>query len=172
MESVIKWSAASGDADNEANLAAIADWWASLSGLDIIWQQRELSSEATGIDWTIQNLDERFKIMSPVLKGITLFWRKPDQPANQDDRNITVSSLELDLNAQTLTAMPASGRQYLFRIISPKVVYRQMKLANPRVGTLRTPDGGAILLCQDDNQALEVQIVLDAESRARLLASL
>lgn len=172
MDTVITWSANSGDPEAETKLAAIADWWQGLAGTEVIWQQREIPPEGGQVDWQRQQLDERFVIQFPQLKGITLYWRKPDQPANQEDRNITVNFLELNLENQTLTAKPASGRQYLFRITSTKTVYRQLKLDNPAIAAKKTADGGAVILCRDELQTLEVQITLDSSNVQRLLAGL
>jgi hypothetical protein len=156
----IRWNAGASDPEAETKLASIAEWWANLAGQEILWQQREIP-EAGQPDWQMQKLDEKFFIQSPQLRGVTLYWRKPDQPADQDDRNLTVGSLELDLLSQTLTCTPASGRQYLVRITSPQVVYRQIKLNNPQAGIVKTASGGAVMLFQDKEQALEVQVTLD-----------
>lgn len=175
MESVIEWSADSADANAETNLAMIADWWANLAGTNIVWQQREIPPAGSSVDWQFQAPDERFVILSPQLKGITLYWRKPDQPPNQEDRNITVGYLKLDLQGeggQVLTARPLSGRQYLIRITSPKIIYRQLKLDNPLPASKRTADGGAVILLRDEVQTLEVQITLSPDNLSKLLSGL
>ncbi len=174
METLIKWSVNSGDVDAEAKLMRIAEWWQNLAGQEIIWQQREVtaSQSASDLDWQLQKFDERFYIQAPTLKGITLYWRKPDQPPNQDDRNLTVSALELDLFNQTLIASPASGRNYLIKVTVPRVVFQKIELANPQISVLRQPDGSVVLLCRDEVQKLEVQINLSAGSAIDLVAQL
>lgn len=167
----IIWQAGASDPSAEVKLASIADWWTALAGTEIIWQQREIP-ESGQPDWQMQNLDEKFVLQSPQLRGVTLYWRKPDQPLNQDDRNLTVDSLELDLLTQTLTFTPASGKKYLVRITSPKVVYRQIKLENPQAGVVKTASGGAVFLFQDQEQALEVQVNLDSYALQNLMQKL
>jgi hypothetical protein len=174
METLIKWSASSSDAEAEAKLMRIAEWWQNLAGQEIIWQQREITAgqEAGDLDWQLQKLDERFCIQAPTLKGITLYWRKPDQPQDQDDRNLTVNALELDLFNQTLFATPSSGRNYCIKVTLPKVVFQNIKLTNPQIGVLKQPDGSAVLLCRDESQKLEVQISLSQGNVADLVAKL
>jgi hypothetical protein len=59
MDSTITWTLGSTEPDAEANLARIAQWWASLAGQEIIWQQRPLdeNNDRKAIDWNKQALD-------------------------------------------------------------------------------------------------------------------
>jgi len=174
METLINWSANSNDADAEAKLLRITEWWQNLAGQEVIWQQREVtaSQSASDLDWQAQKFDEKFYIQAPTLKGITLYWRKPDQPQDQSDRNLTVSALELDLFNQTLVATPSSGRNYLIKVTAPKVVFQTIKLTDPQIGVLKQESGSAVILCRDEAQRLEVQITLSAQSLANLMAKL
>ncbi len=174
METLIQWSANSNDPDAEVKLQRITEWWQSLAGQEIIWQQREVTptQTASDLDWQPQKFDEKFALQSPTLKGITLYWRKPDQPQDQSDRNLTVNALELDLLNQTLIATPSSGRNYLIKITSPKIVFQNIKLTDPQIGVLKQPNGSAVILLRDEEQRLEVQITLSAESVANLVSKL
>jgi len=161
MDSTITWTLGSADPDAEANLARIAQWWSSLAGQEIIWQQRSLSenSDRMAIDWNKQALDETFTIQNPSLRGITLYWYKPDHP---DERNISVGYFQLDLFNQQLDLLPSSGRSYQLRITLPKIVYQKIQITDPQFGSLIQSNGDAVLLFRDEKQRLEIQIDLSA----------
>jgi len=161
MDSTITWTLGSTDPDAEANLARIAQWWTSLAGQEIIWQQRPID-ENTGrdvIDWNKQTLDETFSIQNPTLRGITLYWFKPNSP---EERNISVGYLRLDLFNQKLDVMPSSGRNYQIRITLPKIVYQKIQVTDPQFGSIIQSNGDAVLLFRDEKQRLEIQIDLSA----------
>ncbi|MCA6574221.1 MAG: hypothetical protein ACK47D_07660 [Pseudanabaena sp.] len=161
MEATIIWQLGSTDPEAESNLARIAQWWASLAGQEIIWQQRPItdSTNYEAIDWSKQSLDETFTIQAPSLRGITLYWYKPSSP---DERNISVGYLKLDLFNQCLDVLPSSGRSYQLRVTLPKIVYQKIKLDDPQFGSLTQPNGDTVLLFRDENQRLEIQINLSA----------
>jgi len=161
MESTITWTLGSSDPDAEINLARIAQWWTALAGQEIIWQQRPLAenTDREAIDWSKQSLDETFTIDNPTLRGITLYWFKPNSP---DERNITVSYIQLDLHNQRLDILPSSGRNYQLRITLPKIVYQKIQITDPQFGSLIQSNGDAVLLFRDEKQRLEIQIDLSA----------
>lgn len=161
MESTITWQLGSTDPDAEANLARIAQWWVSLAGQEIIWQQRPITDNTNreAIDWSKQALDETFTIQNPSLRGITLYWYRPNSP---DERNISVGYLQLDLFNQQLDVLPSSGRSYQLRITLPKIVYQKIQLDDPQFGSLTQPNGDTVLLFRDEKQRLEIQINLSA----------
>ncbi len=163
MDSTITWSLGSTDPDAEANLARIAQWWTSLVGQEIIWQQRPVTenTDLAAIDWSKQSLDETFTIQSPSLRGITLYWFKPQSP---DERNISVGYLQLDLFNQQLNVLPSSGKNYQLRITLPKIVYQKIQLSDPQFGSLIQSNGDAVLLFRDEKQRLEVQIDLNSDN--------
>jgi hypothetical protein len=160
MESVVTWTLGSTSPDTEANLARIAQWWSDLAGQEIIWKQRSIptSGHNQDISWDLQKFDETFALLSPQLRGITLYWRKP---TSEEERNITVSKLELDLYNQQLDVYPASGNNYQIRLTLPKVVYQSIELSNPQFGSVTAPDGGVVVLFRDEQQRLDVKIKLD-----------
>ncbi|MFM7601929.1 MAG: hypothetical protein ACKO7R_12150 [Pseudanabaena sp.] len=161
MDSTITWTLGSTDPDAEANLARIAQWWTSLAGQEIIWQQRPLTenSDRNAIDWNKQALDETFAIQTPSLRGITLYWYKPNSP---DERNISVGDLQLDLFNQQLDILPSSGRSYQLRITLPKIVYQKIQTTDPHFGSIIQPNGDAVFLFRDEKQRLEIQIALSS----------
>ena len=163
MDSTITWTLGSTEPDAEANLARIAQWWTSLAGQEIIWQQRPLTEncDRNAIDWNKQALDETFAIQTPSLRGITLYWYKPNSP---DERNISVSYIQLDLFNQQLDILPSSGRSYQLRVTLPKIFYQKMQITDPQFGSVIQPNGDAVLLFRDEAQRLEIQIDLSAEN--------
>ena len=167
MESTITWTLGSTEPDTEANLTRIAQWWAALAGQEIIWQQRPLTEDTdrSAIDWSKQALDETFTIHTASLRGITLYWFKPNSP---DERNITVNYIQLDLHNQQLDILPSSGKSYQLRITLPKIVYQKIQITDPQLGSLIQPSGDALLLFRDEKQRLEVQIDLSAANVALL----
>jgi hypothetical protein len=163
MESTITWTLGSTDPDAETNLARIIQWWTALAGQEIIWQQRPLTenTDREAIDWSKQSLDETFTIHNPTLRGITLYWFKPNSP---DERNITVGYVQLDLHNQKLDILPSSGRSYQLRITLPKIVYQKIQITDPQFGSLLQSNGDAVLLFRDEKQRLEIQIDLSADN--------
>jgi hypothetical protein len=167
MESTINWTLGSADPDAEINLARIAQWWTALAGQEIIWQQRPLTenTDRLAIDWSKQALDETFTIHNPSLRGITLYWYKPNSP---DERNITVGYIQLDLHNQQLDILPSSGKSYQLRITLPKIVYQKIQVTDPQFGSLIQANGDAVLLFRDEAQRLEIQVDLSAANVALL----
>lgn len=167
MESTITWILGSTDPDAEANLARISQWWSSLAGQEIIWQQRPVNenTKRLEIDWGKQSPDEIFAIQTPTLRGITLYWFKPN---SEEERNITVSHIQLDMHNQQLDVLPSSGRNYQLRITLPKIVYQKIQVTDPQFGSLLQPNGEAVLLFRDEAQRLEIQIDLSTANVALL----
>ncbi|MBD2178781.1 hypothetical protein H6F42_17825 [Pseudanabaena sp. FACHB-1998] len=167
MDSTITWTLGSTDPDAETNLARIAQWWAALAGQEIIWQQRPITenTDRAAIDWSKESLDETFTIQSPSLRGITLYWYKPNSP---DERNISVGYLQLDLFNQQLNVLPSSGKSYQLRITLPKIVYQKIQLGDPQFGSLIQSNGDTVLLFRDEKQRLEIQIDLSSANATLL----
>ena len=163
ITSTITWTLGSTDPDAETNLARIAQWWTALASQEIIWQQRPLTenTDRGAIDWSKQSLDETFTIHNPTLRGITLYWFKPNSP---DERNITVGYVQIDLHNQKLDILPSSGRSYQLRITLPKIVYQKIQITDPQFGSLLQSNGDAVLLFRDEKQRLEIQIDLNANN--------
>ena len=170
MSDNLLWRQHSGDIDNADNLAAIAQWWADLQGKEIFWQQRLLTDgqDLTELDWQQQKFDEKFEIYEPQLRGITIFWR--NHPT-ADERNITASQLNLDLNEQKLYIYPQSQSQVVICVSLPVIAYQQIGLVNPQIAASSNPEGCVILL-RDKEQKLDVKINLNHQKMMQLLDSL
>jgi hypothetical protein len=168
MASTITWK--SGDSnpdlnpDNEANLAQIANWWSTLLGQRIVWKQRPIptSGNTSDISWeAAEQFDETFLLQNPELKGITLYWGKPDAA---EVRNLTPKCLELDLYNQHLYIDPASGKNYQIRVSLPQIVYQNLSLNNPQITSMTKPNGEVVLLLRDQGQRLEIKVDLNQDN--------
>lgn len=160
------WQQGSSNPDNANHFLAISQWWASLAGKEITWQQRLIppSGNVADLNWDPQRFDEVFLISNAEVRGITLYWRKPD---SKDDRNTTPHKLELDHLQQQLYIYPQSQREVVIRVGLPQVIYQQVKLSNPQIA-LGTSGDQQILTVRDEAQRLEIQIVLSPEALTQL----
>jgi hypothetical protein len=96
MQQKIIWQQGSNNPENGNNFATIQQWWTTLHDQKIMWRQRlipQIPEDVSTLDWEPQRFDEVFKIQMPQIRGITLYWRKPD--TNQE-RSTTPRKLELD----------------------------------------------------------------------------
>ncbi|MBF2000698.1 MAG: hypothetical protein IGS38_08265 [Synechococcales cyanobacterium M58_A2018_015] len=166
MQGRTVWQQGSSDPTMADTFATLSQWWASLNGKEITWQQRILPETGTAADlnWEPQRFDETFSIGSPEVRGITLYWRKPDSP---DERSITVHKLELDPFQQHLYVYPQSQRNVVIRVGLPQVVYQQVKLTDPQFALTET-GGQSMLTIRDEKQRLELQISLSPETLGQL----
>ena len=157
------WQQGSTNPENASSFATISQWWAGLNGKEVTWRQRLIppSGDINDLNWDPQRFDETFVIQSPEVRGITLYWHKPDtQPDAKSERNTTVHKLELDHLQQTLYIYPQSQRDLVIRVALPQVVYQQVKMQNP-VWTVTTSGGQSVLTLRDESQRLEIQVALD-----------
>jgi hypothetical protein len=164
------WQFGSSDPENANHLAAIQQWWASLNGQEILWQQRLVtpSEAAADLNWELQRFDEKFIVTKPEIRGITLYWFKFNDP---QERNATADKLEFDALKQQLYIYPQSQKEVVIRIEIPKLVFQTLTLSNPdwsyqHIGDSRT------LTMRDAAQALEVNVQLSAENLKQLLQQL
>ena len=150
------WQLGSNNPDNPNNLDTIRQWWAALADKEITWRQRLIpaNGDITELDWEPQRFDEIFEIAQPDIRGITLYWRKPNSAS---ESNTTVHKLELDHTRQELYIFPKSQQQLVIRVGLPKVKYQKIKINNPEVFVAQN-----IILFQDAKQLLEVQIKLNS----------
>ncbi len=167
MSNNLIWQQNSRDRNNGDNLEAIANWWSNLADKEINWQQRLIPSDndLQKIDWQPQKFDEIFVLQTPQLRGITLFWRTEKIA---DERNITPSKLQLDLNQQQLYIFPQSQSQVAIKINVPELIYQKLNLVNPQIAATTKDDGG-ILLLRDAAQKLEIKVILGSEQLNQLL---
>lgn len=166
MESKIVWQQDSTDSRNLENFNTISQWWASLNGKAIAWRQRLIpeTGNAADLDWEPQRFDELFQIATPEIRGITLYWYKPD---SKDERNTTPYKLELDQLKQQLYVYPQSQRGVVMRVALPQVIYQQVKITQPQL-TIAQAAGQSVLMVKDETQRLEIQVSLSPEQVAEL----
>ncbi|OLP19689.1 hypothetical protein BST81_03870 [Leptolyngbya sp. 'hensonii'] len=166
MQARLVWQYGSSNPENGDHLAAIGQWWSKLNGQEITWQQRVLTpmGDVSELNWDPQRFDEKFVLTTPEIRGITLYWRKPDI---QEERNITVQKLELDALRQQLYAFPQSQPDIVLRVGLPAVVYQQVDLTHPRV-EVKAKGSEYVLTLRDEAQVLEVRATLTQAELAQL----
>lgn len=159
------WQYGSNNPDNATYLDMIREWWSSLSGKEIRWQQRLIpqNGDLNQLDWQTQQFDETFLMVNPQLRGITLYWLKLNQ---SQERNITPLKLELDPLRQILYIFPESQQQIVIRVEQPQPNYQVIELNDP---DLAVSQNGMILF-RDNHQLIEVKINLGLD-RLKLLKS-
>lgn len=166
MQAKTVWEQGSSDPQNADNFATISQWWANLNGQEITWRQRLIpeSGNITDQNWEPQRFDETLMLELPEVRGITLYWRKPD---SKEERNTTPHKLELDQFQQQLYIYPQSQRGIVIRVALPQVVYQQLKINQPQLTVLKTA-GKATLVIRDESQRLDIQINLAPDQIAQL----
>lgn len=162
MQLKIVWQQGSSNPENISNLAQIRDWWASINGKEISWRQRLISQtgDVSELDWEPQRFDEKFLISNCELRGITLYWRKPD---SQQERSTMPHKLELDTLHQQLYIYPQSQKQIVMRVGVPEVVFQKLELKNPQL-QINVLGEKCNLVFQDKIQQIEVKINLSPEN--------
>lgn len=158
------WQFSSSNPENADSLAAIRQWWAQLNGKEIFWQQRVLpaNAEASELNWETQRFDEKFVLVHPDIRGITLYWQKPN---DAKEKSTTPHKLALDNLQQQLYIFPQSQKELVMRVGLPELVYQKVTLQasqwqyNANTQTLTVRDG---------LQQLEIQIAVTPESLANL----
>ncbi|MEM7591343.1 MAG: hypothetical protein AAF383_07460 [Cyanobacteria bacterium P01_A01_bin.83] len=170
MNNDLIWQQNSLQSDNRDNLNAIAQWWSSLAGQEITWQQRLIpdSKDLQDIDWQPQKFDEHLVLDSAQIRGITLFWHSPKALT---ERNLTPNKLQLNLPNQTLYIFPQSQSQVLVKVSLPKIIYHKLNLSNPHLAAT-IKDGQGIILLRDEIKKLEITVTLNQPQIAQLLESL
>lgn len=170
MQGKIVWQQGSTKPENANNFAFISQWWASLANKEITLAQRLIpqSGEVDKLNWEPQRFDEVFEVKTPQIRGITLYWCKPD---SQQERNTTPHQLVLDTHRQQLYVFPQSQKQLVIRAGLPEILYETIEIENPQwqyssVGSNR------ILTIQDAQQQLEVKIILSSDNLNQLKAQL
>src|ERR671933_247555 len=120
MQEKIIWLQGSNNPENGNNLVTIKQWWTSLHDKKITWRQRLIpqTEDVSALDWEPQRFDEVFKIQTPEIRGITLYWHKPD---TEQERSTTPRKLELEKESQQLYIYPQSqgtniGENYILTL--------------------------------------------------------
>ena len=167
MTNYLIWQQNSNDINNADNLKAIAGWWSSLAGKEVVWQQRLISGsqDLQDIDWQPQKFDEKLILQTPQLKGITLYWRSDKV---KDERNITPNKLQLNTAQQRLYIFPQSQSQVVISISLPEIVYQKLDLSDPQIAATVKNNQGVVLL-RDEGQKLEIKLTLSQGKINQLL---
>ncbi len=166
MHGKIIWQQGSGKPENLNNLALISQWWQSLANKDVTLAQRLIPQTGAidEINWQPQRFDEVFEIQNPEVRGITLYWRKPDSP---QERNTTPHQLILDTRHQQLYIFPQSQKQLVFRVTLPQIVYETIEMKNPQLEYSLVGENHLLTL-RDSEQKLEVKVTLDPDSFSQM----
>jgi hypothetical protein len=164
------WQQGSNNLENPNNLAIIGEWWQGLSGKEVFWQQRLIpnSGEVGELNWEPKRFDELFAIISPELRGITLYWRKPDSP---QERNTTPHQLVLDRLHQQLYIFPQSQKELVIRVGLPTIKYQTIEVTNPEWNYVSNGNQQFLTL-QDAGQQIEVKVTLSKENLKQLMREL
>jgi len=162
------WQTGSHDPSNPEHLAAIRQWWESLANKEVNWRQRVLSGtlEASSLNWDDQRFDESFLLISPQLRGITLYWKKSSQA---DERGTTPHRLELDLLNQHLYVYPQSQPEIVIRIEAKEFAFRSLNL---EVTLVEYDAAHQTLRLRDNLQRVEINAHLTLELINQLQAAL
>jgi hypothetical protein len=170
METKIIWQQDTSNPENANNLAKIGQWWASLKDKEIDWKQRLIptNGKLDEVNWEQQRFDEKFCLKEPQLRGITIYWQKPD---SDRELNITVKKLELDLAKQRIYIYPQLQPQVVIRVSKPEIIYQTIELTNPQVAATAIGDN-YLLLLRDPQQQLQVKVILSHGSWAKLVEDL
>lgn len=166
MQGKIIWQQSSSKPENPNNLATISQWWANLNSKEIAWRQRVIpqSGEVDELNWEAQRFDEIFELQTPQIRGITLYWRKPDA---EQERSTTPHQLILDTRRQQLYVFPQSQKQIVVRVGVPEIPYQTVEMNNPQWEYI--PEGkNHIFTLRDVQQQLEVKVTLSPDNLGQL----
>ncbi|CDM96612.1 MAG: hypothetical protein P5702_17030 [Limnospira sp. PMC 1291.21] len=164
MDSTTIWELGSSNPDNANNLEVIRQWWANLQNIKIDWQQRLMpqDTDPSQLNWEPQKFDENFVICNPEIRGITIFWSKPNNP---DQRSITPRKMVLYLDHQQLYIFSQSQQQLVLKVSIPELKYDTINIENPHIAV---GNNGLMILFRDPAQLLDVKVILTPEKLQQL----
>lgn len=162
MQGKIIWQQGSNKPENPTSLAYISQWWSSLANKDVTLAQRVIpqTKQVDELNWEQQRFDEVFEIQTPEIRGITLYWRKPNTP---QERNTTPDQLVLDTRRQQLYIFPQSQKQIVMRVALPQIIYQTIEMKNPQI-EYNLVGENHLLTLQDAQQKQEVKIILSGDN--------
>lgn len=163
MQLITVWQYGTSNPENAKNLETIAQWWTNLNGKEVTWVQRLIPQIGglSEIHWTPQRFDENFVMIYPQLRGITLYWFKPDSPV---EHNTTVGKLELDRINQQLYIYPQTQKELIIRVTLSEVKYQTLELKKPEINFAEN----RTLILRDNQQRVEVKVALSADHLKQL----
>lgn len=166
MQDKMVWQQGSTKPENVSNLAFISQWWTDLADKKVTLAQRLISQsgEVDELNWEPQRFDEVFEMKNPQIRGITLYWCKPN---SQQERNTTPHQLVLDTRHQQLYIFPQSQQQLVIRVGLPEILYEVIEMQDPQwqyslIGNKH------ILTLRDAEQHLEVRVTLSSDNFSQL----
>lgn len=164
--STIIWEQGSNNPENADNFAIIKQWFANLNSKEITWKQRLIppDGDVRKIEWEAQRFDESFIIFNSDIRGITLYWQKPDSP---QERNTTPSKLELDSLKQRLYIYPQSQKDVVIRLALPEIFYQKFQTINPQIEVSRLGEN-YVLILRDEKEQIEMKVALTPEKVSQL----
>lgn len=170
MQGKIIWQQGSNKPENPSSLAYISQWWSTLANKDVTLAQRVIpqTGEVDELNWEQQRFDEVFEIQNPEIRGITLYWRKPNI---SQERNTTPSQLVLDTRRQQLYIFPQSQKELVMRVALPQIIYETIEMKNPQIEYNLAGENHTLTL-QDAQQKQEVKIILSSNNFNQLKAQL
>jgi len=166
MRPKIIWQQNSDNPENGDNLAKISKLWESFNNKQVAWRQRLIpqTGDISEIDWEPQRFDEVFKLQTPQVRGITLYWRKPD---SDQERSTTPHKLEFDTQNLQLSIYPQSQKDIVIRVGIPELIYQKFVITNPQWESSSAGEDH-ILVLRDKQQQLEVKLTLSQDNIAQL----
>ena len=158
---IVTWQQGSTNPENTNNFLTISQWWANLNGKEITWRQRLIpaSGNVTQLDWEPQRFDENFLVSNPQVRGITLYWHKPDVA---QERSTTPQKIELDTLKQHIYIYPHSQKEVVIRVGLPEIIYQTLDLKHPQF-QLSSVGENRILTLRDTQHQVEVKVTLTPE---------
>ena len=161
MQTKIIWQQGSSNPENADNFQKISEWWSALHGKEVTWRQRIAAPTAPveDLNWEPQRFDEAFVISNPQIRGITLFWAKPDAP---EEKGFTASKLELHNLSQHLYIYLQSQKDVVIRVGLPEINYQVVEVTNPSLHSVAA-GAGCVLILKDDRQLLELRVALTSD---------
>ena len=164
--STITWEQGSNNPENADNFAIIKQWFTNLNSKEISWKQRLIppNGDVREIEWEAQRFDENFIIFNSSIRGITLYWQKPDAP---QERSTTPFKLELDNLKQNLYIYPQSQKDVVIRLTLLEAVYQKFQLLNPQIEVSRLGEN-YVLILRDEKGKIEAKIALTPEKISQL----
>lgn len=169
MTNKITWQQNINTPDNGINFQNICNWWANIPGKEITFAQRLIpNNNLEEINWEKQRFDENFTIQTSQIRGITLYWQKLGE---KNERNLTVSKLELDLDKQQLYIYSQSQQQIVIRVTIPQLNYELIELNNPQI-VANMVNKNCVLLLRDEQKQVEVKLNLAPDKQLYLLSLL
>lgn len=166
MQPTIIWQQNSDNPENGQNFAIIQQWWANLNDKKIAWRQRLIpqTGDVNELDWEPQRFDEVFKLQAPQIRGITLYWHKPD---SEQQRSTTARKLELHQHSQQLYIYPQSQKELVIRVSTPEIIYQKFEITNPQWEGIGAGEN-YILTLRDNQKQLEIKLNLTPDNLEKL----